>query len=178
MLSLNKKDESIEAIMQAIDFFENPEEKQVSAEEKEGLDTKMEQLSEEKLSFNRIQYQNLLALVLFMIGKDWGKTVEACEKGIKLCQDFKCEELMPEAEKQSKEFSIMKLRAMAKQRGMSALDLRLEINKQKEAENGDHSGKEAVAISKYGINTQTAAAYILSTVAVLGYFAYSKRSNY
>ena len=69
-----------------------------------------------------------MASGLFILGKDWNETVAECEKGVKLCQDFKCEELMPEAEKQGKEFAVIKLRAMARQRGMSALDLRLEID--------------------------------------------------
>lgn len=46
-MQLGKKAESIDSITKAIDFFENFEERQVTEEEKEGLDSKLIQPSEE-----------------------------------------------------------------------------------------------------------------------------------
>ena len=40
-----------------------------------------------------------MSSVLYMIGGDWDSVVAACEKGIELCQNFKCAELMSEADK-------------------------------------------------------------------------------
>ena len=87
----------------------------MSQDEKEGLvESKLGQPSEEQLSFNRIQYQNFYTSVLYMMGQNWDEVVEASEKGMKLCQDFKCAELKGEADKQGKEFANIKLKAMAR----------------------------------------------------------------
>ena len=83
--------------------------------EKEGLEGKdPTSPSDDQLQFNRIQYQNFLASVLFMQGRKWDEVMEACEKGIKMCALYKAIELKAEAEKSSKEFASIKLKAMAR----------------------------------------------------------------
>lgn len=174
LLQLGKKEQAIDAIKKAIDIFENPEEAAVPAEEKEGLDTKAAQATEEQLSFQRIQFQNFLASVLYMQGRDWDQVVEASEKGIQLCQDFKGGELMAEADKQGKEFANIKLKAMARSKNMSALDLREQLNASKDQENQEDGKPEAIAISRNAVLLQTAAAYFVASAAVLGYIAYQR----
>lgn len=149
-------------------------EKEVSIEEKEGMDSKVMQASEEQLSFNRIQYQNFLASVLYMQGRNWDQVIAESDKGIKLCQDFKCVELMPEADKQGKEFANIKLKAMARQKNMSALDLREELNASSKDPGAQEEQAEAIAVSKSSVMVQTAAAYVVATAAVLGYLAYQR----
>ena len=114
LLQLGKKDQAIDAIRQAIDVYENPEENAVVAEEQEGMEARVVKATEEQLAINRIQYQNFLASVLYMQGRNWDQVIEASEKGLQLCQDFKCAQLMPEADKQGKEFANIKLKAMAR----------------------------------------------------------------
>ena len=91
-LQLGQIEKARDAIKEAIDIYENPVEKEVSPEEKEGIDSKVMQATEDQLAFNMIQYQNMLASVLYMLGSascDWDEVIEASEKGIKLCQEFK-----------------------------------------------------------------------------------------
>ena len=49
-----------------------------------------------------------------MQGRKWDEVIEACEKGIKMCALYKAIELKAEAEKSSKEFASIKLKAMAR----------------------------------------------------------------
>jgi hypothetical protein len=108
-----------------------------------------------------------------MQGRNWDQVIAESEKGIKLCQDFKCAELMPEADKQGKEFANIKLKAMARQKNMSALDLREELNANEE-QGPQEEPAEAIAVSKSTVMLQTAAAYVVTSAAVLGYLAYQR----
>jgi tetratricopeptide (TPR) repeat protein len=47
LLQLGKKEEAVEAIKKSIEIYENPEEKEVTIEEKEGMDSKVMQATEE-----------------------------------------------------------------------------------------------------------------------------------
>jgi phage major head subunit gpT-like protein len=57
--------------------------------------------------------------------------------------------------------------------------LRQQINQENAASgNNDDANPDAIAISKNGVYMQTAAAYLLTTAAVLGYLVYqNRRSN-
>lgn len=176
LLQLGKKDKAAEAIEKAINVWEKPEENAVSIEEKEGTDPKGAAAAEEQASFHRIQYQHLLASVLYMQGRNWDQAIEASERGIKLCQDFKGTQLTADADKQGKEFANIKLKAMARQRNMSALDLREQLNAGKEQDNNEGAKPEAIAISRNTVLLQTAAAYFVASAAVLGYLAYQRRA--
>ena len=54
---------------------------------------------------------------------------------------------MPEADKQGKEFANIKLKAMARQKNMSALDLREELNASK-VQGSQEEPAEAIAVSR------------------------------
>ena len=61
---------------------------------------------------------------------------------------------------------------------MNALDLRQQINQDSANGAQDETNPDAIAISKSGVYAQTAAAYLLTTAAVLGYLVYqNRRSN-
>lgn len=67
-----------------------------------------------------------------MQGKDFDRVVKECDFGITLCRDYKPELLKPEAEKIAGEFANMKIKAEAKSKKTSALDLKEMIEKNME----------------------------------------------
>jgi hypothetical protein len=134
-------------------------------------------MNEDATKFNRIQYQNFLASVIFMQGKDFERVMREADTGIKLCKEFTWAPLKGEADNMLTEFEGMKLKALARKDKTNALEIKDQYRKQKALEKGEPDDEELKAMTAKGTFSAATAltTFTLTTGAVYaGFMAYNK----
>ena len=113
---------------------------------------------------------------LYIDGKDFPRVKKECAKGVELCSNFKFELLIPEAEKLKLEFESIMLKAEAKMKRVSCLDLREQQEMEKKL-NNPAEVKTLAQKQSMSIGAATTTFFVTSAAAYCVFLAYQKMNK-